>query len=107
MPTTVAPPSSASAAVRISAAEAVLRSIRTTSGTFGRLPPTVLWTLSPWVRDLVETTTSSFGQEDAGAEHRLVEQAAGVAAQVEDDPFRPFALDLFHRVGERRRGRLR
>ena len=55
----------------------------------------------PWCAISVDTTTSPCGQEDAGAEHRLVEQAAGVFAQVEDDPFGPFALDLFDPVGER------
>ena len=42
------------------------------------------------------------GQEDARREHRLLEQAAAVGAQVEDEPLGAFALDLldgFAQVG--------
>ena len=42
------------------------------------------------------------GQEDAGAQHRLLEQAAAVAAQVEHDPFGPFLLHLFDRFAQQR-----
>ena len=86
VPTTVAPPWSASAAARISAAEAVSRSIRTTIGCGGRLSADGPVDLLPWVRDRVETTTSSSGRKTLEVSTASWQQPAAVAAQVEDEP---------------------
>ena len=107
MPTTVASASSASAAVRISAAEAVLRSIRTTSGTLGSVVADGLVDGVALGAGVGGDDDFVLGQEDAGAQHRLLEQAAAVAAQVEHDPFRALLLDLFDPFAQRPRGRLR
>ena len=77
--------------MRISAAEAVSRSIRTTSGRRRQVAADGLVDAVALGARVGRDDDLVLGQEDAGAQHRLVEQAAGVAAQVEHDPLRPFA----------------
>ena len=85
-PTIVARPASCSAPDTISALLAVLPSTRTTSGRSVATPSgETSWSVSPPCGVPFEVDDPA-GQELAGDADRLVDVAAGIAAQVEDDP---------------------
>ena len=109
VPTTVARPDCSSAAVTISEADAVSPLIRTTIGWRGSASPVASKVLVLWVRPWVETIVA-VGDEDARDQHRLREQAAAVAPQVEHQPLgalRVEAARLPCAARRARRGRTR
>ena len=96
-------PSSASAAVRISAAEAVLRSIRTTIGSARQVAADASCRrLSPWVRDLVVTTTSPRAGRCWRSAPPPRAGRRGCRAGRAAIPSAPSSCDLFDRPPQRR-----
>ena len=96
-PITTARPLSCRAAATISEAEADTPLTSTTSGMRSPMSPrlaSLTWPLLRW-RPRVETI--GLGEEQVGDRNRLVEQAAEIAAQIEDD-----ALHVRADVAQRR-----
>ena len=105
MPTTVARWWSCSAAVTISAAEAVLPSTSTTSGIVGAIASPVAHQRLRRLLAPARGHDHALGDEHARDQLRLLDEAAAVVAQVEHDPAGALVQRLFDGLRALRRGR--